>query len=183
MPSSQSAARANLFSSVPVWNHARKFIFISQCAIRLHIVLPGLDAACRLCAVRLEISHKRYAAAIRNFIFLSKKFKLFKFKISSARGGCSIKIAHGFRKILHRCAHIAAATDKICSSLDKIARDNRQNSVKISRRAGWVRPCSAASYTPYSWPRKRLYRFGFRTKISICFSLLRLGALAWTTRG
>nr|WP_315055441.1 hypothetical protein [uncultured Campylobacter sp.] len=30
---------------------------------------------------------------------------------------------------------IAAATDKICSSSDKTARDNRQNSVKISRRA------------------------------------------------
>ena len=29
---------------------------------------------------------------------------------------------------------IAAARDKICSSLDKIVRDNRQNSVKISRR-------------------------------------------------
>ena len=33
---------------------------------------------------------------------------------------------------------IAVAMDKICSSLDKIARDNRQNSVKISRLADWI---------------------------------------------
>nr|WP_315047047.1 hypothetical protein [uncultured Campylobacter sp.] len=45
---------------------------------------------------------------------------------------------------------IAAATDKICSSLDKTARDNRQNSAKFRPRTGWVRPCSVASYTPYS---------------------------------
>ena len=31
--------------------------------------------------------------------------------------------------------NIAAATDKICSSLDKTARDNRQNFVEISQHA------------------------------------------------
>ncbi|WP_298977297.1 hypothetical protein [uncultured Campylobacter sp.] len=45
---------------------------------------------------------------------------------------------------------IAAARDKICSSLDKIARDNRQNFAKISRLADWIPPCSAISYMPYS---------------------------------
>ena len=51
------------------------------------------------------------------------------------------KILRNFVKFYLDAGKIAAATDKICSSLDKTARDNRQNSVKISRRADWVRPC------------------------------------------
>jgi hypothetical protein len=43
------------------------------------------------------------------------------------------KILRNFVKFYLDADKIAAARDKICSSLDKIVRDNRQNSVKISR--------------------------------------------------
>ena len=45
------------------------------------------------------------------------------------------KILQNFLKLDMNSGKIAAARDKICSSLDKIVRDNRQNFVKISRRA------------------------------------------------
>ena len=45
------------------------------------------------------------------------------------------KILQNFLKLHMNSGKIAAARDKICSSLDKIVRDNRQNFVKISRRA------------------------------------------------
>lgn len=60
------------------------------------------------------------------------------------------KILRNFVKFYLDAGKIAAATDKICSSLDKTARNNRQNSVKFRPHTGWVRPCSVASYTPYS---------------------------------
>ena len=42
------------------------------------------------------------------------------------------KILQNFVKFCMDAGKIAAATDKICSSLDKTARDNRQNFAKIS---------------------------------------------------
>lgn len=41
-------------------------------------------------------------------------------------------------KFCINASKIAAAGDKICSGLDKIARDNRQNFAKISRLADWI---------------------------------------------
>ncbi len=43
------------------------------------------------------------------------------------------KILRNFVKFYLDAGKIAAATDKICSSLDKIARDNRQNFTKFHR--------------------------------------------------
>ena len=48
------------------------------------------------------------------------------------------KILQNFLKLHMNSGKIAAARDKICSSLDKIVRDNRQNFVKISRLADWI---------------------------------------------
>ena len=59
---------------------------------------------------------------------------------------------------------IAAARDKIGSSLDKIVCDNRQNFVKISRCANQVRPCPAISYTPYIISAKGGVALGFDTR-------------------
>ncbi len=43
------------------------------------------------------------------------------------------KILRDFVKFYLDASRITAATDKICSSLDKIARDNRRNSAKFRR--------------------------------------------------
>ena len=76
---------------------------------------------------------------------------------------------------------IAAARDKICSSLDKIVRDNRLNFAKFSRLADWIPalPCY-------------LIRAVFVTSAKSCLILERklsrlpfllLGVLAWTMHG
>jgi len=55
---------------------------------------------------------------------------------------------------------IAAATDKICSSLDKTARDNRQNSANFAKRVKFA--FTLLSHTRrIHRPRKRRRRFEF----------------------
>lgn len=81
---------------------------------------------------------------------------------------------------------IAVAMDKICSSLDKIARDNRQNSVKISRRADWIPalPCYLMRAVFIARAKGGIVLdFGAKREHIPCFSFLSLGASAWTTRG
>mgnify|MGYP001640853745 CR=1 FL=1 len=70
------------------------------------------------------------------------------------------KILQNFLKLHMNSGKIAVARDKICSSLDKIARDNRQNFVKISRLA-LSSPLPLSHTRRIHRLRKRRRRFGF----------------------
>jgi len=82
-------------------------------------------------------------------------------KISSAGlQNTQRKILRNFMKFYLDAGKIAAATYKICSSLDKTARDNRQNSVKISWRALSL-PVLCYLIHAVFIAHKRRRRFGF----------------------
>lgn len=83
---------------------------------------PASSARCGL-KFRAKDRPRRYEINAKFYLF-ERKFKLFKFKISSTHGGRSTKVAHGFRKILHRCAHITAATLKSMLRLSVFSPDH-----------------------------------------------------------
>ncbi len=101
-------------------------------------------------------------------------------KISSAGlQNTQRKILRNFMKFYLDAGKIAAATYKICSSLDKTARDNRQNFTKFHRVPIGLALALLLHTRRIHRPCKRRHLFGFwyqREHIS-CFSFLPLRAL------